>query len=82
MHLSGALTINSIATEAVIRTFHVRWLVIHAAGIIRILVDGAPVPVFGQELLHFPIVLLGSYREFEVFLRDRIPVLVKRLISH
>lgn len=49
-------------------------VVVHG-GVVRVLVDGASVVVFGDEFLHLPIVLLGADGEFEILARDGIPVL-------
>lgn len=48
------------------------WLV--DAGIVRVEVTSLAV-LFGQQLLDFPSMSLDTDTEFEVFLRDRIPVL-------
>jgi hypothetical protein len=68
VQLSEALMIILIVIEAVSRTSRVYWVVVHTAGIVRILVDGASAFILRYELFHFPIVLLGANREFEVFL--------------
>ena len=49
-------------------------IVVHV-GVVRVLEDGAPMIVFGDEFLHLPVVLLGADGEFEILARDGIPVL-------
>lgn len=52
--------------------------VVHATRVIRstIMVYSTSLIILGKELLHFPISLLRANAEFEVFLGDRVPVLV------
>lgn len=55
------------------------WVVVGAGLTIRVVgVYCSSALVFGEELLHFPVVHPGSHRELEVFLGDRIPVLSSR----
>ena len=64
---------------AAVRRCPRRGLTVHAARILRsagILVDGGPAVVLGQQLLDLPVPLFGADTEFQVLLRDGVPILV------
>jgi hypothetical protein len=42
---------------------------------VAVVEDGLSPFVFGEELLDFPVVLLGADAEFEIFFCDGVPVL-------
>lgn len=56
--------------------------VIYAARIFRstLMVNCTPVVVLGKKFFHLPISLFGTYTEFEIFLRDGIPILDERSV--
>ncbi len=47
----------------------------HNARVVAVIVNRITLVVFGKQIFDFPIVLLLSDGEFEIFFCDRIPVL-------
>ena len=64
-----------VRKASVVRISLVVGVVVRRIGVIRVLVDGASVLVFGKEFLHFPVVLFGAHGELEIFAGDGVPIL-------
>ena len=56
-------------------------LLVHRRGVLGLLVDGAALVLLWQELFDFPVMLLDTNGEFEVFASDRVPVLFLDLLA-
>jgi cell shape-determining protein MreD len=50
-------------------------MVVHSTRIFGVLVDSISAVVLGEEFFHFPVVLLGADREFEIFASNGVPIL-------
>jgi hypothetical protein len=50
-------------------------LLVQRGRVFGLLVNGATLIVLGKEFFDFPIVLLNTNRELEIFTGDRIPIL-------
>ena len=56
-------------------------LLVPRRGVLGLLVDAAALVLLWQELFDFPVMLLDTNGEFEVFASDRVPVLFLDLLA-
>lgn len=64
-----------MAYGGVVRLAAVVRLLVQRGRVFGLLVNGATLVVLGKEFFDFPIVLLDTNRELEIFTGDRIPIL-------
>jgi hypothetical protein len=69
-----------IATEGALIRVPWRRLAVDAAGVFCVLVYRTAALVVGKEFFDFPVVLLGTNREFEIFFSDWVPILIFMLV--
>lgn len=67
--------IDSMANSGVVRRSVVVWLLVQRWRILGLLVDGTTLILLWQKFFDFPVVLLDTDRELEIFAGDGIPVL-------